>query len=79
MELPLLHNPKGTDLPASHTPKTSDKEPTLEIVGAAAPPETVTINVALPGELHRRLRVKAIMLDLALKDAVAAAVDQWTS
>jgi hypothetical protein len=49
------------------------------MAGASAPPESVTINIALPGELHRRLRVKAIMLDLALKDAVAAAVEEWTA
>jgi len=40
---------------------------------------TVTINVPLPVDLHRRLRVKQITRDLQMKDAVAEAIEQWVS
>ena len=39
----------------------------------------VTINVPLPVDLHRRLRVKQIMRDLQMKDAVAEAIEQWVA
>jgi len=38
---------------------------------------TVGINVAIPYDLHRKLRIKAIQLDLTLVEAVTAAVETW--
>jgi hypothetical protein len=39
--------------------------------------ETVTINIPLPRDLHRRLRIKALKEDLSVVDAVATAIDEW--
>jgi hypothetical protein len=44
---------------------------------AQTTPETVSINVPLPGELHRQLRIKAITEGLSLKDAVITAIAEW--
>lgn len=45
---------------------------------AANDGETVTINVAVPVALHRKLRIRAINEDLTLSEAIAAAVKEWT-
>jgi hypothetical protein len=42
-------------------------------------PQTVAINVALPVEVHRRLRIKAIEEGLQLKDAIAEAIECWVA
>jgi predicted HicB family RNase H-like nuclease len=42
-----------------------------------APADTVQINVPLPAELHRRLRIEAINQGLSLKDSVIAAIEAW--
>ena len=48
-------------------------------VDASAKSDTVTINIALPRELHRELRVRAIREDMNIGEAVAAAVREWTA
>jgi porphobilinogen deaminase len=39
--------------------------------------ETVSINVDLPIELHKQLRIRAITENLRLRDAIVAAVECW--
>jgi hypothetical protein len=41
--------------------------------------DTVSINVPLPAGLHRQLRMKALMDGITLRDAVAAAVEEWVA
>lgn len=43
-----------------------------------AAPE-VTINVPLPADLHRQLRLKAVNRGTSMKDQVIAAIDAWTA
>ena len=43
------------------------------------PPRSVSVNVALPVEVHRRLRIKAIEQNLQLKDALTEAIECWVS
>lgn len=50
----------------------------------ATPPKTTTdptvsVNIPLPAELHKQLRIKAAMEDLTIKDAVISAVEDWVS
>lgn len=40
---------------------------------------TVSINVPLPADLHRRLKIRAITDDTSLRDAVIAAIEQYVS
>jgi hypothetical protein len=42
-------------------------------------PDTVTINIHLPRELHRLLRVKSLNEDLTLTQAVIAAIGEWVA
>ena len=42
-------------------------------------PKSVSVNVALPVEVHRRLRIKAIEQNLQLKDALTEAIECWVS
>ena len=39
----------------------------------------VSINVALPGQLHRKLKSAAAVEGVTIKEAVIAAVDAWTA
>lgn len=39
--------------------------------------DTVTINVPVARELHRQFRVKAMMLDMTVSDAIADAIERW--
>jgi hypothetical protein len=41
--------------------------------------ETVSINVPLPGALHRQLRIRAISDDMSVKDAVIAAITEYVA
>jgi hypothetical protein len=47
----------------------------------APPPERtdVTINIAIPRDLHRDLTLTAVALDHSLKDALIAAARQWVA
>jgi hypothetical protein len=38
----------------------------------------VTINVPLPADLHRQLRLKAVNKGTSMKDQVIAAIEAWT-
>ena len=40
---------------------------------------TVTVNIPLPVDLHRALRLKAVASDLTMKDAITAAVAAWVA
>ena len=40
--------------------------------------DVVTINVAIPTPLHRKLRVRAINEGMTLSEAIGAAVKEWT-
>ena len=60
-------------------PAKEAKTPTSAMISALKAPPTVTINIPLPVDLHRKLRIKAITVDLPLKDAVAAAIEQWVA
>jgi hypothetical protein len=42
-------------------------------------PDVVTINVAIPRDLHRALRVRAVMEDMTMTEAITAAVTEWTA
>ena len=53
-------------------------------MSTTAPPrptatDTVSVNIPLPAELHKQLRIKAAMDDLTIKDAVITAVEDWVS
>jgi len=50
----------------------------------STPPETdtektVAINVPLPLELHQRLRIRAITENITMREAVIAAIDEWSA
>jgi hypothetical protein len=65
------------------TPKaTSTKQPTNAFVAKGLPnaptAETVLVNVPLPAELHRKLRIAAITRGLTLKAAVITAIEEWS-
>jgi hypothetical protein len=64
------------------TPKaTSSKEPTNALVARGLPNapagSTVLVNVPLPADLHRKLRIAAITRGLTLKAATIAAIEAW--
>lgn len=42
-----------------------------------APSDRVFINVAIPADLHRRLRIRQITDDLVMRDVVTAALEAW--
>lgn len=42
-----------------------------------APPATVSINVALPKDVHTKLRLYCVQHDLVLADVVTAALKQF--
>lgn len=43
------------------------------------PPPPVRVNVPLPGELHRKLRIRCAVEDMAIQDAVVEAIEAWVS
>jgi len=47
-------------------------------MGAAKGTEKKTINVDLPAETHRRLRIACATKDINFSDAVTQAVNEWT-
>jgi hypothetical protein len=59
-------NPKKT--PSTTTPRTRPKK---------HPDGTVLINIPLPNDLHRKLRIRCLTDDLSLAEAVTLAVDAW--
>ena len=42
-------------------------------------PVEVSINVPLPADLHRKVRIKAVVDDMTIKDAVIAALEAWVA
>jgi predicted HicB family RNase H-like nuclease len=42
-------------------------------------PHTVTINIHLPKELHRQVRIKAVTEGLSLTQAVIEALGEWVA
>lgn len=40
--------------------------------------KTVTVNVALPASIHKKVRMKAIADELTLEQAITAACECWT-
>ena len=52
---------------------------TTKLTKAAEPQPEVTINVPLPAELHRQLRIRAATDGLTLKESVIAAVESWVA
>jgi hypothetical protein len=62
------------------TPKT---DPTYGLTINPARPrnqtEQVGVNVNLPFDLHRKLKIKQIQLDLTLTEAITAAVTAWVA
>lgn len=63
---------------------TTPRKQTTKGLGFQGSPKTstpaeVSINVPLPGDLHRRVRIKALTNNMALKDAVTAALEDWVS
>jgi predicted HicB family RNase H-like nuclease len=42
-------------------------------------PTRVAVNVPLPIELHRRLKIKAVTEDMSLRDAVIAAIECYVA
>lgn len=57
----------------------SPKNPPSKRAAASAdgPPAEVSINVALPAELHKKLRIRAIIDDASLRETVIAALDAY--
>lgn len=53
-------------------PKTSTPPPVADVA-------EVNINVALPAELHRALKVYAAQNLLTVKDTVIAAIEAWVA
>lgn len=45
----------------------------------SAPEPTVYIQVSLPAELHRSLKVRAAMDDMSLKESVIAAIEEYVA
>jgi hypothetical protein len=58
------------------TTKTNTK---VEPVGDDESLPDVSIHMAIPGELHRRLRIRGIERGLTLKQAMIAAAREWTA
>jgi hypothetical protein len=46
---------------------------------ATEPPATININIPLPTELHRRVKIAAASDGLTVKDAVIAALEMWVT
>lgn len=70
------------------TSKITENEPSTALVSNAhahrglpnAPKaSTVLVNVPVPIDLHRRLRIAAITRGLTLKDATLAALEAWVA
>ena len=41
------------------------------------PNAIMSVSLKLPGPLHRQLRLKALLQDLTLNEAIARAVEDW--
>jgi hypothetical protein len=60
-------------------PTQSNKMTTATATPPKTTTDTVSVNIPLPAELHKQLRIKAAMEDLTIKDAVISAVEDWVS
>jgi hypothetical protein len=40
---------------------------------------TIAVNIPIPAELHRRLKIKAITEDLSMREAITAAIEAWVT
>jgi len=56
-------------------------DPTFGLVTNPAKPrpanDQVGVNITIPYNLHRQLKIKCIQLDLTLTEAITAAVQDW--
>jgi hypothetical protein len=48
-----------------------------DMAKTSEPETTVSVNVALPASLHKRLRVYCIQNDLVLAEVIAAALERF--
>jgi len=62
-------------------PNTAPNKDTYGLVANPTRPRTkndqVGVNITLPFDLHRKLKIKQIQLDLTLTEAMTAAVEDW--
>jgi hypothetical protein len=64
-------------VPTEQSRRISDAHKTESDDGKPAIADVVSINVAVPRDLHRRFRAQAVMLDLNMTDAIADAIERW--
>jgi hypothetical protein len=62
--------------PATLSPMTTTRNTTTKTRPPVEPQE-VSINVPLPADLRRKVRIKQATDDISLKDAVVAALTEW--
>lgn len=72
------HHRKEKDQEMATTRKTQKASPSSKVMAFKTEEvEEVGINVPIPVELHRRLRVRQIEEGMTLREAVTAAVEEW--
>ena len=74
---PLTGVREPAKLPAM-TPK-SDTPANKLVSGkvAASPPKRIGVNISLPPDLHRRLRIRALENDVTMAEAIELAIAAW--
>jgi predicted HicB family RNase H-like nuclease len=71
--------PRNSRTGSSVSPIRQPGEPGDQLAEQPAERATVGLNVSLPVELHRQLRIAAATRGLSVKAAVIAALTDWTA